>query len=389
MPTPGLQRYESIGRRRGIDSETLRNSVATIARIRATDPRITPVLTLRHLSVLTDLPYRFLRETAARARRSRYRFFYMKKRTPGRSIMRMISVPPRKVAALQKWIVDNILSYTPAHEASFAFHPGSSPVHAAEQHPNTKWLLKVDIEDFFHSVAEGTVCRIFSDIGFPRLLSFELARICTVAVDRGDKNPVPRWPMIQSYESRYEGFLPQGAPTSPMLANLAMLRADIRLAEHAALLGFRYSRYADDLAFSCDRASSFTEMLALKRRVYRVLNEEGFTPNQRKSVVRGPGTRRIVLGMLVDGPSPRLSGEYKDMIRLHLHYLTSTKFGPAAHAKVRRTSVSGLYNHVRGLISWAEQVEPVFGATTLAKFHSIAWPPVQQPWIERLKAARR
>lgn len=383
MSAPSPQRYESGGRRQGIDQTTLRHALAALARIRATDPRITPVLTLRHFSVLTGLPYQFLRRTVARGAHVGYRFVYLKKRIPGRSTMRMISIPPQSLAIAQRWLVDHVLRYTQTHPASFAFHPDSSPVHAAEQHPNTKWLLKVDIEDFFHSVSEGTVSAIFARLGFPKLLAFEFGRLCTIAVDRGPgRNPAPRAEPIAFYASNFEGFLPQGAPTSPMLANLAMLQTDTALARYAEAQGFRYSRYADDLAFSSDTERSITEMRSLQREVCRLLNEVGFKPNLRKTVIRGPGTRRIVLGMLVDGPSPHLLAEYKDNIRLHLHYLTAPAFGPARHALARKTGISSLYHHVRGLIGWAQQVEPDYGRRALEAFKTVDWPFVQPRQIE-------
>ncbi|OYU75329.1 MAG: hypothetical protein CFE32_14720, partial [Alphaproteobacteria bacterium PA3] len=140
----------------------------------------------------------------------------LKKRIPGRSAKRMISIPPATLAIAQRWLVDHVLRYSAVHPASFAFHPECSPVQAAEQHPDTKWLLKVDIEDFFHSVSEGMVSEIFARLGFPKLLAFEFARLCTIGLDRGQgKNPAPHSGPIADYAHAYEGMLPQGAPTSP------------------------------------------------------------------------------------------------------------------------------------------------------------------------------
>jgi RNA-directed DNA polymerase len=383
MATPSPQRYASGGRRQGIAPVTLENALAAFARIREADPRITPVLTLRHFSVLTDLPYLFLRRTAARRARVGYRYVFLKKRIPGRSAMRMISIPPPSLAEAQRWLVDNVLRYVAPHPASFAFHPDSSPILAAEQHPNTNWLLKVDIEDFFHSVSEGEVSATFVSLGFPKLLAFELARLCTIGLDRGPgRNPAPHPGPIDYYQSNYEGMLPQGAPTSPMLANLAMVETDTILSAYAEARGFRYSRYADDLAFSSDRDRTITEMHALQRSVCRILNDAGFRANLRKTVIRGPGTRRIVLGLLVDGPTPRLSRAFKDNIRLHLYYLTSEDHGPAKHALARKTGVSSVYHHVRGLIAWATQVEPAFGREALEQFRLAKWPLIQPQELE-------
>lgn len=387
MPVPSPQRYMSVGRRQGVEAVTLDNAIAAFARIRATDTRITPVLTLRHLSALTGLPFLFLRRTVARRERVSYRKVYLKKRIPGRSTKRLILIPPKSLAVAQNWLVQNVLRYTVAHPASFAFHPESSPVQAAEQHPSTKWLLKVDIQDFFHSVSEGRVSAIFAGLGFPKLLAFELARLCTVAADRGaGKNPQPFAGPINYYDNPFEGFLPQGAATSPMLANLAMVSVDEALSGIAKRTGFRYSRYADDLAFSTKKDSSIAQMNRLKREVIAVLNHNGFRPNLRKTVIRGPGSRRIILGMLVDGADPRLSKEYKDNIRLHLYFLTSQKHGPQKHALSRKTGVSSLYHHVRGLISWAKQVEPAYGQLALEKFQTADWPPIQPRRIFKIEA---
>lgn len=94
-----------------------------------------------------------------------------------------------------------------------------------------------------------------------------------------------------------------------------------------------YTRYADDLAFSCGGGERDIEHVRrFKRLVMEKLNQSDFRPNHRKTVICGPRTRRIVIGMLVDGERPRLPREYKNNIRLHLHYLTSTSHGPSAHA---------------------------------------------------------
>lgn len=357
------------------------NASAVMARLRRTDPRITPVFTLRHLSELTDIPYRYLRQVVGRRAALGYRHISLRKHVPGRRRTRLISIPPESLMAVQSWIVRNILQYVDPHEASCAFHPGSRPYYAAAEHCGCEFLLKVDIEDFFHSISEGSIAAVFEDIGFQKLLSFEMARLVTEPIDRSRPvpNPSELWPKITFYQCEYEGMLPQGAPTSPMLANLVMRDVDEKLAQLSRRHGMRYTRYADDLAFSSPKKSPSTlgAVRAFRTKVLTVLKEAGFKPNLRKTVIRGPGSRKIVLGMLVDGDLPRLTREFKDMLRLHLHYLSSPQHGPSAHAKVRRTGVSSLYHHVRGLIAWAQCVEPAYGKEVLSRFRAVPWPPVQ------------
>jgi RNA-directed DNA polymerase len=379
VSSPSPQRYLAEGRKQQVEPQTLDRAFAAVTRIRAADPRITPVLTLRHLARQTGVEYRFLRGVVSRRAFRPYRTYTLKKRIPGRSRRRVIRAPTLSLKLVQQWIVENILQFTDAHLASYAFHPDSSPVRAAEQHANTKWLLKVDIEDFFHSVSEGTVAEIFLGLGFQSLLSFELARLCTV--EGQCPSPLPpalRWTAIPLYQNAFEGFLPQGAPTSPMLANLAFEPLDKQLEQLARRHGLRYTRYADDLAFSTAGDSSYQAMARVRREVYRILNDGGFRPNERKGVIRGPGTRRIILGMLVDGERPALQRSYRDLIRLHLYYLKSKNHGPAVHAGQKKRSVSSMYHHVRGLIAWAKCIDHDFGEAALKEFNSIAWPPIQR-----------
>ena len=94
-----------------------------------------------------------------------------------------------------------------------------------------------------------------------------------------------------------------------MLSNLVMFRTDEVLTRLSAAHGMKYTRYADDLAFSCGPGKDQTQVRRFMRLVLGELNDAGFRPNLRKTTIRGPGSRRIVLGMLVDSDRPRLTGE--------------------------------------------------------------------------------
>jgi RNA-directed DNA polymerase len=374
------QHYRYEGEQNGAREDTIENAIARIELIAAGNPNIKPILTLRHLSELSGVEYGYLRRIVSRsAMRSQYRVFSLKKNVPGRTRHRLICVPKENLKTVQDWIVRNILVHTKAHRASYAYHPKSRPEFAARAHCNCDYLLKVDIEDFFHRVSEGRVFRIFADLGFSELVSFELARLTTITA-LGTESPEwiaeARWPAIPAYQSQYEGFLPQGSSTSPMLSNLAMLGLDAKLQEMAARENISYTRYADDLTFSSRKPHDFASMKRFKKKVLAELNSAGFKPNLRKTSIRGPGARRIVLGMLVDGPKPRLTKEFKDNLRQHLHYLLSADFGPAKHAKANKTSISGIFHMVRGLIGWATRVEPSYGAKYLREFRRIIWPPL-------------
>lgn len=374
------QHYKAKGQEIGIDASLLNNAFKIIDRIQSIDNRLFPILTLNHLSKEVGVPYGYLRKIVAREIHP-YRSFYLKKRTPGRHNVRMICAPADPLLRCQQWISQNILSFGKTHSSSYAYHPDSNPIYAAHVHTNAEWLIKVDIHDFFHSISEHKIYDVFRSLGYSRLVSFELARICTIACERfSGKDPSKKYTesKIQHYKSPHIGFLPQGAPSSPMLSNLVMKPVDEKLAKLAAEQNMRFSRYADDIVFSCSDKREAKEINDAKRKILEIINKSGFKPNHRKTVVRGPGTRKIVLGLLIDGSRPRLAREYKDMIRLHLHYLTHENFGPANHAKNRKTSISKIYHHILGMIHWARAVEPTFGNEALIRFNKIKWPPISK-----------
>jgi len=371
------QRYRFEGERAGISSDVLDAAIQISERIRGVDPRLPPILTLRHLSVLTDTPYSYLRKVASRTG-GRYKRVLFKKKVPGRPRYREIHIPEESLCKIQQWITNRILRNTNAHPASYAYHPDSRPVFAAGKHCGCRWLLKVDIVDFFHTISEGNVFSALMELGYTSLLCFELARITTMIspADRKVLRTAPnKWNAIPSYKNIREGFLPQGAPSSPMLSNLVMKRLDGQLADLANSHRFKYTRYSDDLAFSTVHDLTLETVKRFKRLVLSALSAAGFKHNRQKTVIRGPGAGRIVLGILVDGTTPRLPKEYKDALRQHLYYLNSPVHGPSKHAEARNISVSTLYHHIRGKIGWAERVEPDFGRKCLAEFEKVAWPP--------------
>jgi RNA-directed DNA polymerase len=179
MPTWSSQRYRFQGERQGIASDVLDAATKINERIREVDPRLPTILTLRHLGAFADVPFNYLNRLVSRSDRH-YKRVLFRKKVPGRSRYREIHIPEPSLLKLQQWITHNILKNTIPHDASFAYHPHSQPVFAAARHCGCRWLLKVDIEDFFHRISEGKVFYAFRDLGYPALLSVELARITTM-----------------------------------------------------------------------------------------------------------------------------------------------------------------------------------------------------------------
>lgn len=125
-----------------------------------------------------------------------------------------------------------------------------------------------------------------------------------------------RLPTADSYLRKVKlGYLPQGASTSGLLANLVMSDFDDHVAKHARNYGLRYSRYSDDIVLS-SRSNSYTKEKALKTISFlqQSLEFYGFTLNKSKTKIITPGSRKFVLGLLVDTNSVRLPAKIRDRI---------------------------------------------------------------------------
>jgi alkylation response protein AidB-like acyl-CoA dehydrogenase len=94
-----------------------------------------------------------------------------------------------------------------------------------------------------------------------------------------------------------------------MLSNLAAAELDASLHEFSIENGFTYTRYADDIAISAVTRSLPLAIAEIHRSIVRRIRKARFRENEKKTRVAGPGSKKLVLGLLVDGDVPRLSKE--------------------------------------------------------------------------------
>jgi len=369
------QQYLADGRLLGVDPTTLQSAVEQIEEVIVTHPELPALLTLNHLARRTGADYQELR-SIIRCSNGFYRHFRIHKRSSGH---RLISVPAPTLMTVQRWIAKYILNSQPVHHCSFAFGPGASILKCAARHTGARWLIKLDVAGFFGSISELRVYRVFRSIGYRPLIAFELARLTTHAPLESPRYTLSQWrakphpsPIGKYWRGRI-GYLPQGAPTSPMLSNLMMRDSDAEIEALSKAMGIRYTRYSDDLTFST--SGNFDRVSARKLiwRVRTILGRVGLQINNRKTNIVPPGGRKIVLGLLVDGTQPRLTRDFRSMLRQHLYFLS--KVGPAEHTKQRGfDSIWGMYRHVRGLIDFANMVEPFYAQALLGDFDKMNWP---------------
>jgi RNA-directed DNA polymerase len=371
------------------------------------------IFTLKHLSKISGVDYTFLRRTVERRREfSNYKMFAIKKRSGGR---RHIHSLTEQLLQVQRFINSEILKYVDVSDVSYAFSREGGIRNCATQHCGARWILKFDLENFFYSVTETDVYYVFISLGYRPLLAFEMARICTTLrlpnhlkyllkgpekFDRAKKQKLYQIPkrgytygkpeltlsdleaLMQGRPLEYKrdfqpsplGVLPQGAPTSPMLSNLVARKLDEKLIEYSDSNYLVYTRYADDLVFSSSDLNFDPKNIAkIQRDIAKIIKESGYRVNSSKTRVAGPGARKMVLGLLVDGNTPRLS---KDMVkRIDRHLYSIEKYGISAVSDYNGfDSVYGFYNHLSGLIAFTKDVDIKRWKSFHERFRNISTP---------------
>ena len=140
----------------------------------------------------------------------------------------MIERPKARLKEIQRWILREMLVWIPVHDAAHGFVRGRSARTHASAHLGRRLVMRFDLEDFFASVSAARVYGIFRTAGYPEAVAHMLTGLCT--------NVVPVDEPVSGRLARRLAtpHLPQGAPTSPALANLAAYRLDCRLAGFGA-----------------------------------------------------------------------------------------------------------------------------------------------------------
>ena len=280
------------------------------------------------------------------AEKLHYRRFTIPKRDGSE---RAIWAPMPKLKAAQRWILRNVLEPLPVHGASHGFLPHRSIKTNAQLHTNAKIVVKVDLRHFFPTVTFRRVKGVFRQAGYRDRIATLLALICTEAprevVQDGDK---------EVFVALGPRCLPQGAPTSPALTNAVCYRMDRRMQGLAKKLGWRYTRYADDLTFSLPMKHKGKPKLGLLLgSIGRIAADEGFRVHPRKTRVARTGGRQTVTGLVVNGEAgPRVPRRIRREIRAVLH---NVKNGKPLHE-------GETLNRIAGYIAYVHMTDPDQGA---------------------------
>jgi RNA-directed DNA polymerase len=215
---------------------------------------------------------------------------FQKKIKPSKKRPRIIDNPGKELKILQSKINGRLLKSVAFPHYLCGGVPGKSVLDNVLIHMGAPVLVTVDIKSFFRSITNRQVYQTWTKV-----------LDCS-----------PKIAGLLTQLTTFERHLPQGAPTSSLLANLVLFSIDGPIREECARRGVSYSTWVDDLAFSGEEARAV--ILAVVASLCRA----GFSVSHKKLHVMGPGTRKVLNGVLM-GRFPNVLPERMARIRSGIH----------------------------------------------------------------------
>jgi RNA-directed DNA polymerase len=278
-----------------------------------------------------------------------YHTFNIKKKS-GKA--RVINAPDRRLKILQRKITDLLTPLYRRRNPVHGFVAGRSVKTNAQSHLSSKFIVNLDLKDFFPSISLGRVAGVLRSLGIDRTVADAIASICCL-----------------------HGCLPQGAPSSPILSNMICFRLDKKLLEFAKDARCIYTRYADDLSFSSYQpltglfeasppSSGHFSPELLAEKLQQIFTANGFVVNPDKAHYADRHSRRTVTGIRIN-EALNVDRRFVRNLRAALYSVEALGIS-AAEAKfhVSHRGKSGIGSHLQGKVAWLGHIkgpsDPVF-----------------------------
>ena len=279
-----------------------------------------------------------------------YRAFHVRRRN-GRQ--RLIEAPNRTLKYLQRILHESLTLVYGPHPAVHGFVPKHSIVTNAQQHLGSRYVLNIDLENFFPSITRE---RIYGRLAAAPYLF----------------NPVVA-NAVAALATNFYSRLPQGSPSSPVLANIVASEMDADLTKLARAHGCWYTRYADDITISTPRGelspqlgrypnARGTSQVAIGDGLASVIEQHSFKINYRKTRLQSYWTRQICTGLVVNGGRASPPRSYIRRLRSLLDHWCKNGWQDAAqvlHTEEHRSLFQdrqSILNHVIGRVGYIKMV---------------------------------
>ena len=289
--------------------------------------------------------------------------FLAQRGSPVQTQWRLIEDPKKTLKTAQRKILAEILEKIPAHHAAHGFVRGRSIVSNARPHVGQAVVIKLDLQNFYANVTYSRVVAIFRSMGYCREAAIWLGRLTTSAIP---------WSLTvtdgdEATKSLYvRRHLPQGAPTSPALANLSAFGLDVRLSGLLKKFGGHYTRYADDLTLSGNDDFRYALRCVIPL-TEQIVRSERFRLNHRKRKVIRRGHRQLVTGVVVNA---KVNIRRDEFDKLKAILTNCVKLGPTSQ---NRDSHEDFAAHLRGRIAFVRQLNPARATKLQRLFDQIRW----------------
>jgi retron-type reverse transcriptase len=270
----------------------------------------------------------------------RYKVYPIEKRSGG---VRIIAQPAREVKALQTSAVEELHGLLPVHHAAQAYVKNGGIRKNASIHVSNSYLLKLDFKNFFPSIHPEDFQTHLAKYAANVFLADEVSQLSRLLFWR------PRG--TESYR------LSIGAPSSPFISNTLMYEIDAQLTDACAAEGIKYSRYADDLAFSSNVAHALDALADSVRSILRTAAYPRLRLNRQKTVFASRRGRRVITGVVLSSTGTvSLGRERKRTIRAMAH---KQKIGQLSELDQLK---------LRGFLAFANDIEPAFAEGIRSKY---------------------
>lgn len=276
-----------------------------------------------HLSYLVGYNKTYLKK-AARYPKSYYRQFPVIKKD---GTSRIVSEPLPSLKEIQTWILNEILYKNKVSRYAKAYINKRGIKDHVKFHSDSPVVLTMDIKKIFDSIEFDLVEQLFLKMGYSSNISNLLAKLCYL-----------------------KDSLPQGAPTSPYITNIILYDFDEKISDYCRLEKIKYTRYADDLAFSGDFHRNNLIMYVKKE-----LRKLGLMTNNKKTKIMRQNQQQIISGLIVN-QKVQVPKSNRNKIRNEMFYIM--KFGIKSHMEKTNQIKTNYVKHLIGKVNYILSINP-------------------------------
>ena len=281
------------------------------------------VYNIDHFSGLVGYNISYIKR-AVKFQKYFYREFEIEKRNGKK---RILYEPLPSLKEIQLWILNEILYKLKVSRYAKAYVPKRSIKEHTIYHTDEPFVLTLDIKKFFNSIKFEYVESLFRNIGYSEKMSNLFAKLCF-----------------------RDNELPQGAPTSPYISNLILKEFDSMVSNYCMENKIKFTRYADDLAFSGNLNAQEIENL-----VENELSKIGLELNSDKRKLMEPNQPQLISGIIVNKKA-QLPKKVRNSLRNEMYYIK--KFGLENHLEQTKQKKTNYVKHLLGRINYLLQINP-------------------------------